>query len=223
PSVHGAEESTDIAAPLEKIDPEPSVALGFPFGGHADSRGALQEIRGAERGHEPVQLSVPLDAPEALRGAQQTEPDPPPPHITIAPALDVPRDVPHRADQILDAVRRCEEAPQRRGQPQLQHRQRFLQPLPHTGGGIGMTVPLQPRRQRLQLPPRRRRTGRPIRPPQARPDVGLAWLRDEGVEVTRLVELAALNDRGSPKTSPSALRSPLPSSITHSTRPSSVR
>ena len=80
------------------------MALGFPCGGHADSRGALQEIRGAERGHEPVQLSVPLDAPEALRGAQQTEPDPPPPHVTIAPALDVPRDVPHRADQILEAL-----------------------------------------------------------------------------------------------------------------------
>src|SRR2546426_68732 len=59
-----------------------------------------------------------------------------------------------------------------------------------------MTVPLQPRRQRRQLPPRGRRTGRPIRPAQARPDVGLARLRDEGVEVTRLVELAALNDRG---------------------------
>jgi len=46
----------DIAAPLEKIDPEPSVALGFPCGGHDDSRGALREIRGAERGHEHVQL-----------------------------------------------------------------------------------------------------------------------------------------------------------------------
>ncbi len=33
-------------------------------------------------------------------------------------------------------------------------------PLTHTGGGIGLTVPLQPRRQRRQLPPRRRRTGR---------------------------------------------------------------
>jgi hypothetical protein len=29
PSVHGAEEDTDIAAPLEKIDPEPIVALAF--------------------------------------------------------------------------------------------------------------------------------------------------------------------------------------------------
>src|SRR5205807_601940 len=69
---------TDIAGPLEKFDPEPSAALGFPCGGHDDSRGALGEIRGAKRGHEPVQLSVPLDTPEALRGAQQTEPDPPP-------------------------------------------------------------------------------------------------------------------------------------------------
>jgi hypothetical protein len=47
---------------------------------------------------------VPLDTPEALGGAQQTEPDPPPPHVAIAPALDVPRDVSHGADQILDAV-----------------------------------------------------------------------------------------------------------------------
>ena len=70
PSVHGAEERTDIAAPREKIDPEPSVARGFPGSGHDDSRGALREIRGAERGHEHVQLSVPLDTPEALGGAQ---------------------------------------------------------------------------------------------------------------------------------------------------------
>jgi len=48
---------------------------------------------------------MPLDAPKALGGAQQAEPNPPPPHVTIAPALDVPRDVPQCADQILDAVR----------------------------------------------------------------------------------------------------------------------
>ena len=54
---------------VQKIDPEPSVALGFPCGGPDDSRGALREIRGAERGHEPVQFSMPFDAPEALRGA----------------------------------------------------------------------------------------------------------------------------------------------------------
>src|SRR5437870_7112079 len=59
-----------------------------------------------------------------------------------------------------------------------------------------MTVPLQPGRQRRQLPPRRRRTERPIRPAQARPNIDLARRRDEGVEVTRLVKLAALNDRG---------------------------
>jgi hypothetical protein len=87
------EEGADIADPLEKIDPGPD-----------DSRGALRKIRGAERRHEHVQLSVPLDTPEALGGAQQTEPDPPPPHVAIAPALDVPRDVSHGADQILDAV-----------------------------------------------------------------------------------------------------------------------
>src|SRR5437867_11160825 len=47
-----------------------------------------------------------LDAPETLRGAQQAEPDPLPAHVAIAPAFDVPRDVPERADQILDTVRR---------------------------------------------------------------------------------------------------------------------
>src|SRR5207249_6275600 len=109
-------------------------------------------LRGAERGHERAELAMPLDAPEALGGAQQAEPYPPPPHVAIAPALDVPRDVAQRADQILDAVRRREEAAQRRRQPQLQHRERFLQPLAHTGGGIGVTIPHQPRGQRRQLP-----------------------------------------------------------------------
>src|SRR5436309_9029044 len=168
----------------------------FADGGHDASRGALRGLHGAERGHEHAQLSMPLDAPEALGGAQQAEPDPPPPHVPVAPALDVPGDVPQGADQILDAIRRREEATQRRRQPQLQHRERFLQPLAHTGGGIGLTIPLQPRGQRRQLPPGRRRAGRPIRPAQARPDVGLARCRDEGVEVARLVELAALNDGG---------------------------
>ena len=70
PQFTAQEERTDIAAPREKIDPEPSVARGFPGSGHDDSRGALREIRGAERGHEHVQLSVPLDTPEALGGAQ---------------------------------------------------------------------------------------------------------------------------------------------------------
>jgi len=46
----------------------------------------------------------------SLGAADQAEPDPPPPHVAIAPALDVPRDVPQRADQILDAIRRREEA-----------------------------------------------------------------------------------------------------------------
>jgi len=41
-----------------------------------------------------------------------------------------------------------------------------------------------------------RRTGRPIPPAQARPDVSLARLRHEGVEVAPLVELTALDHRG---------------------------
>ena len=194
------------------------MALGFPCGGHADSRGALQEIRGAERGHEPVQLSVPLDAPEALRGAQQTEPDPPPPHVAIAPALDVPRDVPQRPDQILDAVRRREETPQRRRQPQLQHGERFLQAFAHTGGRIGMAVPLEPRREGRQLAARRRGTGRPIPPAQARPDVSLARLRHEGVEVAPLVELTALDHRGVAEDIAERLAQPL-ATVDHAQHP----
>src|SRR2546430_11901881 len=100
----------------------------FADGGHDASRGALRGLHGAERGHEHAQLSMPLDAPEALGGAQQAEPDPPPPHVPVAPALDVPGDVPQGADQILDAIRRREEATQRRRQPQLQHRERFSSP-----------------------------------------------------------------------------------------------
>src|SRR2546422_4340092 len=104
---------------------------------HEDSRGALRGRDGAERGHERAQFAMVLDASEALGGAQQAEPDPPPSHVAIAPALDVPRDMPQRADQILDAVRRREEAAQRRWQPQLQHGERFLQAFAHTGRGIG--------------------------------------------------------------------------------------
>ena len=69
-----------------------------------NSCGALRGRDGAECGHERAELAMVLDAPEALGGAQQAEPDPPPAHVAIAPALDVPRDVPHRADQILEAL-----------------------------------------------------------------------------------------------------------------------
>src|SRR5712691_4127159 len=79
-----------------------------------NSRGALRGRDGAECGHERAELAMVLDAPEALGGAQQAEPDPPPAHVAVAPALDVPRDVAQRPDEILDAVRRGEEAAQRR-------------------------------------------------------------------------------------------------------------
>src|SRR5258708_9713484 len=111
-----------------------------------------------------------LDAPEALGGGQQAEPDPPPAHIPVAPALDVPRDVPQRPDQILDAVRRGEEAAHRWRQPQLQHRERFLHAFAHTGGGIGVAVPLQPPRQGRPLAARRPPPGPPLPPTPGRPD-----------------------------------------------------
>src|SRR2546428_540540 len=83
------------SGPRETIDPEPIVALACsPTMTTMNSRGALRGRDGAECGHERAELAMVLDAPEALSGAQQAEPDPPPAHIPIAPALDVPRDVP---------------------------------------------------------------------------------------------------------------------------------
>src|SRR5258708_28082734 len=117
PSVHSSAGDTDIAAPREKIDPQPVVA--FAFSPTVISRGVLRGRDVPERGHERAQLAMPLDAPEAFGGTEQAEPDPPSPHVPVAPALDIPRDVPQRPDEILDAVRRCEEAAERWGQPQL--------------------------------------------------------------------------------------------------------
>jgi hypothetical protein len=45
------------------------------------------------------------------------EAEPPPSHVAVAPALDVPHVVAQRPDEILDAVRRREEAAQPRRQP----------------------------------------------------------------------------------------------------------
>src|SRR5437870_12290423 len=137
-----------------------------------------------------------LDAPEALGGAEQAEPDPSPAHVPVAPALDVPRDVAQGADQILDAVRRREEAAEPRWQSQLQHRERFLQAFAHTGGGLGVAISLQPRREGRQLATGPRRAGRLIGPAQGGSNVSLPRLRHEGVEVAALVELAALDHRG---------------------------
>ena len=53
-------------------------------GGRDTSRGAFRRFRAAERGHEHAKLSMPLDAPEALGGAQQAKLDPPPSHVASA-------------------------------------------------------------------------------------------------------------------------------------------
>src|SRR4030095_3907767 len=89
------------------------LAGGFsPTKTTMNSRGTLPGRDGAECGQERAELAMVLDSPEALGGAQQAEPDPPPAHVAIAPALDVPRDLPQRPDEILDAVRGREEAAQ---------------------------------------------------------------------------------------------------------------
>jgi hypothetical protein len=64
--VHGTEGDTDIATPLDKIDPGPSVAPGFR---DDPSRGALRGRHGAERRRERMQLAMPLDTPETFGGA----------------------------------------------------------------------------------------------------------------------------------------------------------
>src|SRR3989449_11300042 len=151
------------------------------------SDGPSLSTRGLRGPWRPLAPGSNTCVPETLGGAQQAEPEPAPPHVPLAPALDVPRDVPQGSDQILDAVRRREEAPQRRRQPQLQHRERFLQPFAHTGRGIGLAVPLQPRHEGRQLAARRRDAGRLIRAAQGGPDVGLPCLWDERVEIAPLV------------------------------------
>src|SRR5256885_2233592 len=115
-----------------------------------------------------------------------------PAHVPVPPALDVPRDVAQGADQILDAVRRREEAAEPRWQSQLQHRERFLQAFAHTGGGLGVAISLQPRREGRQLAAGHRRAGRLIGPAQGGPDLGLPRLRHERIEGAPPVELAAL-------------------------------
>src|SRR3989449_9888866 len=207
------------SGPREPIDPEPIVALACsPTITTMNSCGALRGRDGAECGHERAELAMVLDAPEALGGAQTPEPDPPPAHVAIAAALDVPPDVPQRPDEILDAVRGREEVAQGRRPPQLQYGERFLQAFAHTASGIGVAVPLQPRRERRQLTARGRRAGRPIRSTHARPDVGVTRLRHEGVEVAPLVQLAALDHRGVAEDITERLAQPL-AAIDHTQHP----
>src|SRR3989442_1228366 len=64
--------------------------------------------------------------------------------------------------------------------------------MPHAARSVAFTAPSAV----TSTPSSPCRLMRPKRSAQARPDVGLARCRDEGVEVARLVELAALNDGG---------------------------
>jgi hypothetical protein len=83
-----------------------------------------------------------------------------------------------------------------------------------------MTVGFEPARQGLQLAAGGRRARRPIRPAQGRAHEGLTALRDQGEQVALLVQLAALDDRPRAQHILQRLRTPLPPSITHSSRSS---
>src|SRR5262252_2487859 len=127
-----------------------------------------------------------LDATKPGGGLEQAEPGPAPNHVAASPALDVARDVAERADEILDTVGGGEEAAQRGRQVELEDGERLLQPFAQARRGVGLAVALQPRGEFAELPARRGRAGGPVGATQTRPDVGLAALRDQGVEVPPL-------------------------------------
>lgn len=60
------------------------------------------------------ELAVAFDSAEARRAALKPQAHPTPTHRAVPPALHVSGDVAHDPDQVLDAVRRREEPPQRR-------------------------------------------------------------------------------------------------------------
>jgi hypothetical protein len=169
--------------------------------------------------HEVGQFTMVLDATVARGGTEQAEARPPVNHVARAPALHVAGDLPQGRDEILDAVRGGEEAAQGRRQLKLEHREDLLQAFAETGPGVGMPVGLEPARQGLELAAGGRHAGSAIRPAQGRADEGVAPLRDEGEQIALLVQLRWMTARV-PSTSSSALRTPLPPSITHSSRPS---
>ena len=96
-----------------------------------------------------------LDPPKARRRAPERQADPAPNHPPVPPALDVARDVADGADHVLDAIGRREEALQARRQPQRQNREGFLEPFAQTGRGVHVAIALEPRRQGVELTPRR--------------------------------------------------------------------
>jgi hypothetical protein len=66
------------------------------------SSGDTDSGDGGQGSRERAELSVALDAAEALRDAEQPAPDPASSHVGVAPALDVPHDVAQGADQIVE-------------------------------------------------------------------------------------------------------------------------
>ena len=121
-----------------------------------------------------------------------------------------------RDDEILDAVRGGEEATERRRQVELERRQRLLQPFTKTGGGRDA------RCSRANSSGSAPGGGPP--PLLAARYVGAALpartagaVGDHGEEIALPVQLASLDHRPNPGTFSSALRNPLPPSITHNT------
>src|SRR5262245_2632069 len=79
-----------------------------------DSRGGLCDGARAQRRGQRREVLMAFNAAEPHGGAREPQADPTPNHPAIAPALDVARDVAHRADYVLDTVGRREEALQPR-------------------------------------------------------------------------------------------------------------
>jgi nucleoside-diphosphate-sugar epimerase len=110
----------DRATPLEKIDPEPISTLACSPALAEKAHATRSVARTAGRAVVSAASSpwfLIRRKRSAARSRAQTEP--PPPHVAVAPALDVPGHVAQRPNQVLDAVRRREEAPQAWGQVEL--------------------------------------------------------------------------------------------------------
>lgn len=77
--------------------------------------------------HEGREITVALDAPEALMSVGHGEADPTADHGSAAPALDVARDLADGADEVLDAVGRREASAKRRRKIELDDGQSLLE------------------------------------------------------------------------------------------------
>ena len=155
-------------------------------------------IARTECGDQCGHVLAPGHTPESLRGFEHGGTDPAEYHRAAPPPFHVALDVAGPAQEALDGIRRNERPLETFGQPESDHRQRFVEAFAHTGGRTRM-ISVQSAGQVLKALSCPRDVSTGIGPGEGRPDPRLLRFGEMLEHVAPRVDLTALHQRRAPE------------------------